>query len=311
LESQTTAVAGYNKAFVYPERQMEEDILRRFIFEEFGVRGEWVKLSNSWQNAKFNQHGNAIVQETLGQALAAAVLLSATIKFKGSVIMQAQGDGVFRTLVAQATHDRKIRGLVRHTGEVQSGHLESMFGEGRLVLTIRPDNADPYQGIVPLKGANLAVALQTYFVQSEQLDTRLWLFANEQVAAGLLLQELPEHKDFKTDWERIVILADTLTAPELLNLDCEPLLHRLFHEEKVRLFDAEPVRFECSCSKQKIEYALRTLGPQELEHLLEAKGAVEVGCEFCNKQYRFDRIDVQKLLADKLSAYRVDTDTQH
>lgn len=288
---------------------MEADILRRFIFEEFGVRGEWVKLSNSWQNAKHNQHGNPVMHENLGQALAAAVLLSATIKFNGSIIMQAQGDGAFRTLVAQSTHDRKIRGLVRCAGEVQGGSLESMFGQGRLVLTIRPDNADPYQGIVPLKGANLAAALQSYFIQSEQLDTRLWLFANEQVAAGLLLQELPEHKDFKSDWERIVMLADTLTAPELLSLDCEPLLHRLFHEEKVRLFDAEPVQFECTCSKQKIEYALRSLGRQELEHILEEKGAVEVGCEFCNKQYRFDQIDVQKLLADDVSAPQ--TDTRH
>ncbi|MGJ0514529.1 MAG: Hsp33 family molecular chaperone HslO [Methylomicrobium sp.] len=286
---------------------MEEDILRRFIFEAFGVRGEWVKLSSSWQNARRNQHGNAVVQENLGQALAAAVLLSATIKFNGSIIMQAQGDGAFRTLVAQSTHDRKIRGLVRCADEVQSGPLESMFGQGRLVLTIRPDKGEPYQGIVPLKGANLAAALQTYFIQSEQLDTRLWLFANEQVAAGLLLQELPEHKDFKTDWERIVMLADTLTATELLNLDSESLLHRLFHEEKVRLFDAESVQFECACSKQKIEYALRSLGRQELEHILEEKGAVEVGCEFCNKQYRFDRIDVQKLLADDLSAYQADS----
>ncbi|WP_024297863.1 Hsp33 family molecular chaperone HslO [Methylomicrobium lacus] len=286
---------------------MEEDSLHRFIFEEFGVRGEWVKLSSSWQNALHNQHGNTTVQENLGQALAAAVLLSATIKFSGSVIMQAQGDGAFRTLVAQSTHDRKIRGLVRCAGEVQHGPLEAMFGQGRLVLTIRPDNGEPYQGIVPLKGANLAAALQTYFIQSEQLDTRLWLFANDQVAAGLLLQELPAHKDFKSDWERITMLADTLTATELLNLDCETLLHRLFHEEKVRLFDAEAVRFECSCSKQKIEYALRSLGEQELEHILQEKGAVEVGCEFCNKQYRFDRIDVQKLLAEDLSAYQADT----
>ena len=286
---------------------MEEDSLHRFIFEEFGVRGEWVKLSNSWQNALHNQHGNTAVQENLGQALAAVVLLSATIKFSGSVIMQAQGDGAFRTLVAQSTHDRKIRGLVRCAGEVQDGPLEAMFGQGRLVLTIRPDNGEPYQGIVPLKGANLAAALQTYFIQSEQLDTRLWLFANDQVAAGLLLQELPAHKDFKSDWERITMLADTLTAAELLNLDCETLLHRLFHEEKVRLFDAEAVRFECSCSKQKIEYALRSLGEQELEHILQEKGEVEVGCEFCNKQYRFDRIDVQKLLAEDLSAYQADT----
>ncbi|MDD1612703.1 MAG: Hsp33 family molecular chaperone HslO [Methylococcaceae bacterium] len=288
---------------------MEEDSLRRFIFEEFGVRGEWVRLTSSWQNAKQNQHGNATAQENLGQALAAAVLLSATIKFNGSIILQAQGGGAFRTLVAHSTHDRKIRGLVRCIGDVQNGPLEAMFGEGRLVLTIRPDNAEPYQGIVPLKGANLAVALQTYFIRSEQLDTRLWLFTNDQHAVGLLLQELPEHKDFKSDWERIVMLADTLTETELLALDCETLLHRLFHEEKIRLFDAEPVQFECACSKQKIEYALRSLDEHELEHLLQEKGAIEVGCEFCNKQYRFDRIDVQKLLSGNVSVDQ--TDTRH
>lgn len=286
---------------------MEEDSLRRFIFEEFGVRGEWVKLTSSWQNAKQSQHGNATVQENLGQALAATVLLSATIKFNGSIIMQAQGDGALRTLVAQSTHDRKIRGLVRCSGEVRHGPLESMFGDGRLVLTIRPDNGDPYQGIVPLKGASLAAALQTYFIHSEQLDTRLWLFANDQVAAGLLLQELPAHKGLKSDWERIVMLAETLTESELLHLDCETLLHRLFHEEKVRLFDAESVQFECACSKQKIEHALSSLGRQEIEHLLKAKGAVEVGCEFCNKQYRFDRNDVQKLLAGDPSPVQENT----
>jgi len=288
---------------------MEEDSLRRFIFEEFGVRGEWVKLTASWQHARRYQHGNAAVQAHLGQALAAAALLSATIKFSGSVILQAQGDGAFRALVAQSTHDRKIRGLVRSHGDVLAGPLEAMFGQGRLVLTIRPDNGEPYQGIVPLQGANLAAALQTYFIQSEQLDTRLWLFANEQVAAGFLLQELPAHQDFKPEWERITMLADTLTEAELLRLDCETLLHRLFHQEKVRLFDAEAVQFECACSRQKIEYALRSLGAQELEHILEEKGAVEVGCEFCNKQYRFDRIDVKKLLTGDTSDYQ--TETRH
>lgn len=287
---------------------MEEDSLRRFIFEEFGVRGEWVKLSASWQTAKRNQRGNAVAVNHLGQALASAVLLSATIKFKGSIIMQAQGDGAFSALVAQSTHERKIRGLVRCAGEVTEGALETMFGHGRLVLTIRPDDGEPYQGIVPLQGANLAAALQTYFIQSEQLDTRLWLYANDEVAAGLLLQELPAHKkDRPLDWERIVMLADTLTRQELLNLDCETLLHRLFHEEKVRLFESESVQFECACSPEKIEYALRSLGQAELEHLLSEKGAVEVGCEFCNKQYRFDRIDVQRLLSGEVSAYQADT----
>ena len=176
---------------------IEHDVLRRFLFEDLGVRGEWVKLTTSWQAAKQHQQGPQDAQQQLGQALAAVVMLSATVKFKGSMILQAQGDGDLRTLVAQSTHDRKIRGLIRSNDHVTPGSLETLFGQGRLVLTIEPDDAQPYQGIVPLQGRNLAAALQTYFEQSEQLKTRLWLFANETHAAGLLLQELPSQSSNK------------------------------------------------------------------------------------------------------------------
>ena len=274
----------------------QQDVLRRFLFEELGVRGLWVKLSSSWQTAKQQQQCPDTVQLQLGQALSAVVLLSATIKFKGSMILQAQGDGPLKTLVAQATHDRKIRGLIRSSADVTLGSLQEMFGDGRLVLTVDTENAHPYQGIVPLQGENLAAALETYFAQSEQLNTRLWLFANETHAAGLLLQELPVQSNDKADWERIEILASTVTEQELLELDCEDLLHRLFNEEKVRLFDAEHVEFDCSCSRPKIENALRMMGKQELEGVLHERGQIEVNCEFCNKHYQFDRIDVEQLL---------------
>lgn len=274
----------------------QQDLLRRFLFEDVGVRGLWVSLSSSWQTAKQHQHCPDAVQLQLGQALTAVVLLSATIKFNGFMILQVQGDGPLKTLVAQATHERKIRGLVRSSETVTNGSLQDMFGEGRLVLTVSSENAQPYQGIVPLQGDNLAAVLETYFAQSEQLNTRLWLFANETHAAGLLLQELPSQLNDRADWERIAMLASTVTEQEMLELGCEELLYRLFNEEKVRLFDAEPVEFDCSCSRLKIENTLRMLGRQELESVLQERGQIEVNCEFCNKYYRFDRIDVEQLL---------------
>ena len=277
---------------------IEQDLLRRFLFEELGVRGTWVKLTSSWLAAKQYQLGPDSAQLQLGQALAAVVMLSSTIKFNGSMILQAQGDGDIKTLVAQSTHDKKIRGLIRCNDQVPEGSLETRFGQGRLVLTIEPDNGQPYQGVVPLQGQNLAAALQTYFEQSEQLKTRLWLFADATRAAGLLIQELPAQRRDDADWERIEILADTVTEREALELDCEDLLYKLFNEEQVRLFDAEPVAFQCACSRSKIERTLRALGREELEGLLQERGSIEVACEFCGEHTLFDSVDVETLLSE-------------
>jgi molecular chaperone Hsp33 len=277
----------------------EQDLLRRFLFEDLGVRGEWVKLTASWQAAKQHQQAPQNAQHQLGQALAAVVMLSATIKFNGSIILQAQGDGYVKALVAQSTHDRKIRGLIRSNGHVPEGPLETVFGQGRLVLTIEPDNAQPYQGVVPLQGKNLAASLQTYFEQSEQLKTRLWLFANETHAVGLLLQELPTQNSDKAGWEHIEILADTVTCQELLNLDCENLLYKLFNEERIRLFDAEPVEFRCACSRPRIGRTLRALGKGELDDILRERNTIQVTCEFCGEQHLFDRVDVEALLSQE------------
>ena len=278
---------------------IEQDVLRRFLFEELGVRGEWVRLKTSWQAAKKHQRGPQNVMQQLGQALAAVTMLSATVKFRGSMIMQAQGDGDLKTLVAQCTHDRKIRGLVRSADMVAGSTLEQMFGHGRLVLTIEPENAEPYQGIVPLQGAGLANALETYFTQSEQLRTRLWLFANDMQAVGLLLQELPAQQSYRSDWDHIEMLANTVTEQELMTLDCEQMLHRLFHEEKVRLFDSEPVEFKCACSRERLERTLLALGRAELESILKERDVIEVGCEFCGAHYRFDKVDVEGILSQE------------
>ncbi|MGR9114901.1 MAG: Hsp33 family molecular chaperone HslO [Gammaproteobacteria bacterium] len=275
----------------------EQDKLRRFLFDNMGIRGEWVKLERSWQGASQHQQGPEHVMQQLGQALAAVVMLSATIKFKGSIILQAQGHGALKTLVAQATEQRKIRGLMRSQEHVPSGSLAEMFGEGCMVLTIESEKTEPYQGIVPLTGRNIAEALETYFNQSEQLNTRIWLCADDERAGGLLLQELPGENYDGEGWERIVMLADTLTDRELLELDCETLLHRLFSQEKVRLFDPEPVEFQCNCSKAKIEATLESMGQNELHAILAEQGDIRVDCEFCGRRYRFDSIDVENIFS--------------
>ncbi len=275
----------------------DQDLLRRFLFEDLGVRGHWVRLTASWQTARQHQQCASDLHLQLGQALSATVLLSANIKFNGTMILQAQGNGCVQTLVAQATNNRKIRGLIRSSSDnVSTGTLQEMFGEGRLALTVTSENAQPYQGIVPLQGDNLATALENYFTQSEQLNTRLWLYADDNNATGLLLQELPSKLSNNEDWERIALLASTVSGQEMLTLDCEELLYRLFHQEKVRVYDSEAVAFECGCSQAKIENALRMLGKAELDSILDERNLIEVNCEFCNRHYRFDRIDVEQLL---------------
>jgi molecular chaperone Hsp33 len=276
---------------------IEQDCLRRFLFEQLGVRGEWVKLTNSWQDAKRQHDYPLVVQQQLGQAIAAVSLLSATIKYQGSLIIQAQGDGPLQTVVAQCTDEQHIRGWARYNDEnLVKGSLQDMFGSGRLVLTIKSNDAEPYQGIVPLVGDNLSAALEGYFMHSEQLKTRLWLTADAESAAGFLLQELPSQQGYKADWQRIETLAATITEQELMTLSCEDMLFRLFNQEQVRLFDPQPVLFKCQCSLEKITATLFLLGRETLEDILQEQGEIKVDCEFCSHQYHFDKVDVEKLL---------------
>ncbi|QSA96233.1 Hsp33 family molecular chaperone HslO [Methylococcus sp. EFPC2] len=278
----------------------EQDSFRRFTFENIGVRGEWVHLDANWQSVLERHPYPPVVAKQLGQALAAVVLLSATIKFEGSLILQVQGQGPLHTLVAQCTHERTIRGLAQWGAEVPDASLAEVFGPGRLVLTVKQEGAEPYQGIVGLEGDSLAHALQSYFSQSEQLATRLWLAADGKRVAGLFIQELPSQHGSRDDWNRIALLADTVSECELLQLPGEALLYRLFHEEEVRLYPPEPVAFRCGCSRDKISSVLRGLGREELEAILSEQGKIEVNCEFCNLHYLFDAVDVHALLADSV-----------
>ena len=279
--------------------QRDGDTLNRFIFEDTNVRGEVVHLDATWQAVLERHRYPPVVRDLLGEALAAAALLVTTVKSSSSLTLQIQGDGPVSMVVVQANANQTLRGLAHWKEPVVAGPLPHLVGSARLAITLDPgEGGERYQGIVGLEDENsLAEALETYFERSEQLDTRLWLAANDQRAAGMLIQALPDTLADSDVWERTVHLGATMTDDELLALPHRELLRRLFHEEDVRLFEARPVSFRCSCSRERIELMLRGLGYDEVKHIIDEEGAVDVTCEFCNQHHTFDLVDVEQIFA--------------
>ncbi|MES9874832.1 MAG: Hsp33 family molecular chaperone HslO [Candidatus Sedimenticola sp. 6PFRAG7] len=275
----------------------KHDQLHRFLFDGLDVRGELVQMDASWKAILERYSYPENVRNQLGQAMAASLLLSATIKFEGSLILQVQSKGPLTTLVAQATHQRTVRGLARWQGDVPDGDLANTYGPGQMVLTIDNIGKERYQGIVGMEGEALAHTLEAYFEKSEQLATRLWLAADGERAAGLFIQEMPGEQKHEDDRQRIAMLADTVTPDEMLTLTPEELLHRLFNEEQVRLFDPEPVAFRCGCSKERIATTLRAMGYADVKEILDSHGKIQADCDFCNRQYNFDKVDVEQIFA--------------
>ncbi len=281
----------------------ETDTLHRFMLEEAGVRGEWVHLDAAWQALLERHEYPPVVRDLLGQAYAAVALVAATLKFDGSLILQITGSGPVHLLVTQADGQGRVRGLARfhQTPPTEASLSDCVGADARLMLTLDPgDGSERYQGVVELEGGDLARALDVYFERSEQIPTRVWLAADATRAAGLLLQGVPADDGQplsrgSEDWNRTTILADTVTPAELLVLDANTLLGRLFAEERVRLFDGTPVAFHCSCSREKIAETLRSLGRDEIRDIVAEQGAVDVTCEFCNADYHFDAVDAEAL----------------
>ncbi|MED5526048.1 Hsp33 family molecular chaperone HslO [Gallaecimonas pentaromativorans] len=277
---------------------MAQDKLYRFVFENAQVRGELVQLDESFEAIIANHNYPQPIQRLLGQLMAATSLLTATVKFEGEITVQLQGDGPVSLAVINGTHQQVLRGVARYQGEVPDGTLAEMVGKGYLVITISPKDGERYQGVVGLEGDNLAQVLEGYFANSEQLPTRLWLFAEGQKAAGMMLQVLPAAEDEESQFEHLTTLTDTIKAEELFELGAEDVLHRLFHQEEVRLFEPQPVSFKCTCSRERCESALISLGQDEVEKLVaEHDGALDMDCEYCRKQYRFDSVDVAGIFA--------------
>ena len=281
------------------------DSLQRFIFEHAPIRGEIVHLDATWQAVLERRQYPPRVREVLGELMAAAALLTSTLKFDGRLIMQIQGKGPVSLLVVECTSDRTMRAIAQWQGEIPDAPLATLVGDGRLAVTIDPlKGKERYQAIVALEGLTIAEAFENYFARSEQLATRLWLASDPQQAAGMLLQRLPEAEpsDDNDAWVRAVHLGSTITREELLALPVREIVHRLYHEEDIRLFSRMPVSFRCSCSRTRVEAVLRMLGRDEIHSILDEQGSVSVDCEFCGSRYEFDRIDAEQLFAALHSA---------
>ncbi|WP_294000268.1 Hsp33 family molecular chaperone HslO [Sphaerotilus sp.] len=300
--------------------------LHKFIFEGLPVRGALVRLTGAWTDilARRAESGGypAPVRQLLGEMTAAAALMQSGIKFNGALILQMQGDGPVALAVAEAQPDLTVRATAQITGDIpENARLEALLnvhGRGRCAITLDPKDRQPgqqpYQGVVPLHGDHgeplqlLSEVLEHYMLQSEQLDTRLVLAANDQVAAGLLIQRLPiegegnlggrsneDEIGLNESFNRIAHFAATLTQEELLTLDTHSILHRLFWEEELRLFEPQMPRFGCSCSRERVGRMLVSLGRDEVESVLAEQGRVEVTCEFCGQRQHFDPVDAAEL----------------
>lgn len=281
------------------------DFTQRFMFDETDIRGELVSLGESFQHVLAKHPYPEPVAQLLGEMLAAAALLVGTMKFDGLLILQARSAGAVPLLMIECSSEREVRGIARyHAEQIQPGDgMRELMPEGTLAVTVDPAQGQRYQGIVAMEGDSLADALSAYFANSEQLPTRFWLRADGQRARGLLLQQLPaarlpDAEEREASWQHAETLANTLTAEELLGLDNETLLHRLYHEETVLLFDPHAIRFRCSCSRERSARALISLGHADARQLLtEQHGNLVIDCQFCNERYAFDAADVDQLFA--------------
>lgn len=279
-----------------------QDHKQRFLFPDSDIRGELVQVESSVRRILEGHNYPLAVQGLIGEAVAAVALLASTLKFKGRLALQAQGKGPVSLLLAECSHDGDLRALARHSDgqDWSHGDIQTLIGEGTMVITITPDQGRQYQGIVPLSGDTLAECLQGYFQQSEQLPTRLWLASGNNRAAGLLLQRLPNQLA-TTDgnnqmWEHLDALASTLQMEELLNLDDQTILHRLFHDTPPQLPEAQALQFGCTCSRDRNRNALISLGNQELQQLLDEDGEVTLTCDFCRHQEHFDAVDLAEMI---------------
>jgi molecular chaperone Hsp33 len=296
-----------------------QDTLQKFIFDNAAVKGELVEISDTWREVQARHNYPPAVKTVLGQMLAAAALLSANLKFNGAIIMQIHGDGPVRLLVAECDSDLRLRATAKLAedavvpDDASLTNLLNVHGKGRFVITLDPlekmPGQQPYQGIVPLDGDDMATVIENYMLRSEQLDTRLWLAADATVSRGLLLQKLPRHSgkidqveqaseadDLET-WNRAVMLASTLKQDELLSTDIQTLMNRLFWEETIRVFDPAHPQFHCSCTREKVGNMLKMLGRAEVDDALAELGHLGINCDFCGKHYDFDKVDCAQLFA--------------
>ncbi|WFB48106.1 Hsp33 family molecular chaperone HslO [Vibrio coralliilyticus] len=279
---------------------MANNVLNRYLFEDLSVRGELVQLDEAYQRIISSKEYPAPLQKLLGELLVSTTLLTATLKFEGSITMQLQGDGPVSLAVINGDHDQKVRGVARWEGDIaDDASIHDMLGKGHLVITIDPKKGERYQGIVGLDGDNLSDILESYFANSEQLKTRIWLRLGEhngqQRAAGMLIQVMPDGTGTPEDFEHLEQLTDTVKNEELFTLEANDLLYRLYNQEKVRLFDPQPVEFHCGCSRERSGAAIVTIDRAEVNDILAEVGSISLHCDYCGTNYTFDEAQISEL----------------
>ena len=289
-----------------------QDTLHKFIFADHSVRVEAVRLSDAWRQTAARHIYPPAVNRLLGELVAASTLMAANLKFDGSLLLQLQGDGAVALLVAECRADLSIRATVKLRDRAVSDDdtlqtLVNPNGTGRFVVVLDPPKDTPgrqtYQGVVPIEGDSVAEALEQYMLRSEQLHTRIWLAANDQHCAGVLLQQLPTQggvqssslSDAQESWIRANHLADTIKPGELLSTEPATMVHRLFWDETLLVTEPRRVIWRCSCTRERVADMLRMLGKPELDSILQERSKVEVSCEFCGKPYEFDMVDAAAL----------------
>lgn len=278
---------------------MTNDSLYRYLFDGVSVRGELVQLSDTYQQIISSKEYPAPVQHLLGELLVATSLLTATLKFEGSITVQLQGDGPVKLAVINGDHNQQMRGVARWDGDVQAGTIADLIGKGHMVITITPNQGERYQGVVGLEGDSLADCLENYFASSEQLKTRIWLRTGEldgqAKAAGMLLQILPDGQGHENDFEHLEQLTETVKNDELFTLPAQDVLYRLYHQETVKLFDPQDVSFHCGCSRERSASAICSIERDEVERIVAEEGQIALHCDYCGTSYAFDSVDVAAL----------------
>lgn len=302
--------------------------LKKYLFPDHGTRVQAVRLTDAWQAGLTHQQYPACVQALLGELTVAATLLSANLKFDGTLVLQLQGNGPVALIVVECTSSLNIRAsaTLRENAIIpEDGNLQSLVNpdsQGQFIVVIDPrrsgDHLTPYQGVVPLEGDTVAAVLELYMRQSQQLDTRLWLAADHEQIGGLLLQRLPDHggKEFKSEseepsWEHACHLASTIKSEELLTLDPDTLVHRLFWEEQLLAFEPLPVQWHCPCSRERVSDMLRMLGQEEVSDILSERNSIEVACNFCGKPYHFDTVDCATLFTNQAAQASSSSNSVH
>jgi len=274
------------------------DSLQRFSFDHTNIRGELAHVNASYREVLKRHQYPTLIAKAVGELMSATALLSANLKFTGRLTLQIRLPGNISLLQAETSDKGQLRAIARYEEGTEESELS--FADGQMIITIEPEVGQRYQGITLIKGGNVAGALEDYFEQSEQLGSRFWLACDGQNAAGFMLQQMPsEEGDDPDAWDRLSHLASTIKDEELINLDNEVLLHRLYHEEQVRTYPASELSFFCTCSKDRIGNALHQLGKDELLQIIEEQGKISINCDFCKQAYSFDKEQVNELFPEQ------------